>query len=140
MNKNIKNFLLRGFMFSGLGPIVSGIVFLILHSLNIVEFITPVGMFLSILSTYILAFVVAGASVFYQIEHWSIMKSTMLHGIILYAAYILCYLVNGWIEGNIKSILIFTCIFLLGYVFIWMSIYFSTKAISKKLNAKLASM
>lgn len=140
MNKNIKNFLLRGFMFSGLGPIVSGIVYLILYSLNIVELITPVEMFLSILSTYILTFVVAGASIFYQIEHWSIMKSTILHGIILYGSYICCYLMNGWIDGNLKSILIFSGIFLIGYIFIWMSIYFPIRATSKKLNAKLSSM
>lgn len=140
MNINIKNFLLRGLMFSGLGPVVAGIVFLILYSANIVETMTPVQMFLSIISTYILAFVVAGASVFYQIEHWSIMKSTILHGIILYVSYILCYLFNGWIDGNLISILIFTGIFLIGYVFIWMSIYFPIKATSKKLNAKLSNM
>lgn len=140
MNINVKNFLLRGLMFSGLGPIVAGIVYIILYSAKVVETMTPVEMFLSIISTYVLAFVCAGASVFYNIEHWSIMKSTILHGIILYASYILCYIINGWIDGNITSILIFTGIFLMGYVFIWMSIYFPIRATSKKLNAKLTNM
>lgn len=139
MNIHLKNFFIRGLIFSGLGPVVAAIVYLILYLCNVVGAVSGVEMFLHIISTYILAFVAAGASVVYNIERFSIMKATVIHYVVLYAAYILCYLINGWIKDNIKSILIFTIIFIVSYFTIWISTYFSIKAVSNKLNEKLAN-
>ena len=139
MNIHVKNFLIRGLIFSGLGPVIAGLVFLILYCCSVVENINAVEMFLTIVSAYILAFVAAGASVVYNVERFSIMKATVIHYVVLYLAYIMCYLINGWVKDNLMSILIFTIIFIVSYFTIWLATYFSIKTVSKRLNEKLAN-
>ncbi len=138
MNKYVKEFLLRGMMFSGFGPIVAGIVYLAISG-SIENFsLTATEVCIAIVSTYVLAFLQAGASVFNQIDHWSQLKSTTFHFATIYAAYVGCYLVNSWIPFDMTFILVFTAIFVIVYLVIWLSVYISIKAISKKLNSKLA--
>jgi len=137
MNKYLKEFFHRGLMFGGFGPIIAAIVFLIL-GLTLEDFsLGGSEVFLSIVSTYLLAFVQAGATVFNQIEHWSLAKSLLFHFLTIYLAYSLCYIVNSWIPFEPMVILIFTVIFIVAYFIIWFTVYFSTKAIEKRLNKKL---
>lgn len=135
--KWFKEFLKRGFAFAGLGPIIAGIVYLIL-SFAIKDFqLSGVQVFLAIISTYILAFVQAGASVFNQIEGWPLAKSLGIHLLSIYLAYVFCYLVNSWIPFEPVVILIFTGAFLVTYFIIWFTVYLIIKKASKKLNSKL---
>jgi len=83
--------------------------------------------------------VVAGMTAIYQVEQLPLVIAILLHGITLYTAYILTYLVNGWLAGHLTSILIFTGIFLLFYGVIWAVIYFVTRYKTKKLNKLLGS-
>ena len=137
MNIYLKRFLQRGIAFGGFGPIIVGVVFYIL-SLTLEGFSLGGGeVFLAILSTYILAFVQAGASVFNQIEEWPLAKCTFVHFLTLYLAYVLCYLTNSWIPFDINVVLIFTAIFAAGYFVVWLAVFISIKAVSKKLNAKI---
>ncbi len=133
-------FLKRGLMFGGFGPIIAGIIYLIL-SFTLKDFtVSGFEMFSAIISTYILAFVHAGVSIFNQIEGWSIPKSLLFHFTSLYLAYSLCYIVNSWIPFNIIALLIFTAIFVLLYFTIWIIVYFSVKASSKKLNIEITKI
>ena len=75
MNKYVKNYLQRGIAFGGFGPIVAGIVFWILHLAGVNVALNGAEAFIAILSTYLLAFVQAGSSVFNQVEGWPIAKS-----------------------------------------------------------------
>lgn len=137
MNKYLKEFLHRGLMFAGFGPIVAAIVYLIL-SYTVDGFtLTGTEVFTAVLSTYILAFIQAGASVFNQIECWGLARSLGCHFLLLYLAYTLCYLVNTWIPFEPAVILIFTAVFAVTYAVIWLSVYLSIKAISKKMNKSL---
>lgn len=137
MNKHAKNFLMRGLLFGGFGPIIASIVFLCLD-LSIADFaLSGREVFLAIVSTYILAFVQAGASVFNQIESWSPLKSVSVHLPVIYAAYALCYVINSWIPFEPIVLLIFTVIFAVVYFAIWLSVYFAVRSFSKKLNSKL---
>ena len=137
MNKYLKQFFLRGLMFGGFGPIIAGIIYFCI-SLSIDNFtLTGTEVLIGIISTYILAFVHAGVSVFNQIENWPIAKSLLLHMGTLYIAYILCYLVNSWIPFEPTVLLIFTGIFIVAYLIIWAIVYFSVKATTKKFNKKL---
>ena len=137
MNKYFKEFLHRGLMFGGFGPIVAGIVFFIL-SLTLDNFsLSGSEVLLSIVSTYLLAFLHAGASIFNQIEHWSVGKSLLFHFLTLYLAYSLCYIANSWIPFEPMVLLIFTAIFAVAYFVIWLSVYFTVKATRKKLNEKI---
>jgi hypothetical protein len=137
MNKYVKTFFLRGLIFSGLGPVVMGIIYLIL-SYSLDDF-TATGpqIFLAIISTYVIAFVQAGASVFNQIEHWSVPKSVFFHFSSIYIVYIGAYLINFWIPFEWLVIAIFTAIFVVSYFVIWLCVYISIKLVEKKLNKAL---
>lgn len=137
MNKYLKSFLQRGLAFGGFGPIIVGIVFTILQY-TVEDFsLTGTEVLLAIISTYLIAFVQAGASVFNQIESWSTPKSLGFHLLTLYAAYVICYVANSWIPFEPMMILIFTAIFLAVYFVVWIIVYISVKAVSKKLNKKI---
>lgn len=133
----VRDFFLRGFMFGGSGPIIAGIVYLILHFTLQDLTLDGLQVFTAIISTYLLAFVHAGASVFHQIESWSLGKSALCQLSLLYVAYALCYIVNTWLPFDPLSLGIFTGIFIGGYGVIWLIIYFSIKATVRKLNREL---
>ena len=134
MNKYLKEFLHRGLMFGGFGPIITGIVYLILsYTLKDLS-LSGVEVFIAIVSTYVLAFVHAGASIFNQIEEWPIMKSLLVNLVTLYVAYTSCYLINSWIPFDWTIILIFTAIFVAGFAIIWVIIYFCSKRKIDSLN------
>ena len=138
MNRYLKEFLHRGLIFSGFGPIVMGIIYLVL-SYTVKDF--SVGgkeVFVAVLSTYLLAFVHAGSSVFNQIEHWSTMKGLLWQLGTLYLAYVLCYLINSWIPFDFMVIVIFTAIFVIGYLAIWGIVYLCVKGTARKLSEKLS--
>lgn len=137
MNKYVKEFLHRGLMFGGFGPVILGIIYWIL-SVKLADFeIGGFDIFLGIASTYLLAFVHAGASVLNQIEHWSLPKSTLLHFLTLFVVYSLCYIGNTWIPFDPKVIAVFFAIFVAVYFAVWITVYLSVKATSKKFNAKI---
>ena len=133
----VKDFFLRGLMFGGFGPIVVGIVYLCLNMILNDFSLSGVEVFTAIISTYVLAFVHAGASVFNQIESWSLGKSTLCHFGILYIAYVLCYLINSWIPFEPAVLGIFTAIFVVGYAVVWLTVYVSVRVTVKRLNRSL---
>ena len=132
-----KNFFLRGLAFGGFGPIIAGIIYLILNYTIEGFSLDGLQVFTAIISTYILTFIHAGASVFNQIDHWPIAKSLLCHFGLLYVAYVLCYLINSWIPFEPMVILIFTAIFVVGYFAVWLTVFACVKATGKKLNKKL---
>ena len=140
MNKHLKDFLTRGMAFAGFGPIVAGIVYLIIS--NSIENFTLSGfeVFVAIISTYILAFLQAGSNVFHEIEHWSIPKSTFCHLATIYVAYLGCYLINSWIPFNLGIIITFTLIFVAIYFAIWFIVFFTIRNTTKSFNEKLAKI
>lgn len=134
MNIYLKNFFMRGLVFSGLGPIILGVVYFFVER-NTSDFSLSAGqILLGIVSTYLLAFLQAGASVFNQIEHWPVAKQSFCHFVTLYVAYLVCYTLNSWIPFKIEIVGIFTAIFVVIYLVIWLTVYFSVKKASKKLN------
>lgn len=137
MNKYIKEFFRRGLMFGGFGPLVAGIIYFVVSKTSPSFFLNGTEVFSAILSTYILAFLQAGATVFNQIEKWSLMKSLLCHLSTLFVAYTSCYLLNSWIPFDYRVILIFIGIFVAVYFTVWSIVYFSIKATSRKLNMKL---
>lgn len=137
MNKYVKEFIHRGLVFGGFGPVVVGIVYAIISACGVNVVLNANDVLLAIVSSYMLAFVQAGVSVFNQIEHWPLMKSLFWHFILLFSAYSGCYLVNSWIPLNPYVIAIFAGIFVVCYAVIWVVVYLSVKAVSRRLNAKL---
>ena len=138
MKRTFKIFLHRGLTFGGFGPIVVGIVAAI-HQLVSGESIATNGVqiCLAIVSSYLLAFVQAGATVFNQIESWSLPRSMLCHFGTLYVAYVLCYLVNSWIPFHPIVILVFTAVFVLVYLVTWLAVYLSVRAFERRCNERL---
>lgn len=137
MNKYFKEFLHRGLMFGGFGPIIAGIVYAILER-TLSDFALSGGEVLTaIVSTYLLAFVQAGVSVFNQIEHWPLAKSLFCHFSLLYLAYVGAYLINSWIPFEPAVLVIFSAIFVVCYFVIWLSVYLIVRSTGKRLNASI---
>ncbi len=137
MNKYFKIFIHRGAVFGGFGPIVMAIVYLILHLTIDNFFVGGSEIFSAVISTYILAFIHAGASIFNQIEEWPIAKSILIHFTTLYLAYTLCYLINSWIPFNLIVFLIYTGAFVLAYAIIWVTVVLFVTRTKRELNKKL---
>ncbi|MBE6813195.1 MAG: DUF3021 domain-containing protein [Ruminococcaceae bacterium] len=137
MNRYVKEFLHRGLLFGGFGPIVVGIVLAIIDTVTGNISLHGTQILLSIVSSYLLAFVQAGSTVFEQIEHWSTVKSVFFHFLSLYVVYVGCYLLNSWIPFEKTVVLIFTCIFAVGFFAIWGIVVVSVKIAERKLNKVL---
>ncbi len=137
MNQYVKNYLFRGLMFGGFGPIVAGIVFWIVQLTGVEIVLTGGEVLLAVISTYVLAFVQAGSSVFNQIEGWPIAKSMGIHFLSLYAVYVACYLINAWLPFAWEVIAVFTAIFIVVYLTVWLTVYLIVKKTSKKLNENI---
>ena len=137
MNKYLKAFLHRGLIFGGFGPIIIGIVYAILDS-TVQEFsLGGWQVLIAIVSSYFLAFIQAGASVFNQMERWPIAKSLVCHFALIYAAYLCCYILNTWIPFEPMVVVIFSAIFVVAYLVIWLAVYFTVKATEKRLNRRV---
>lgn len=139
MKKYVVEFIKRGLMAAGGGPVVLAIVYGILGATGTVSTLTPQQVCLGILTVSLMAFVAAGITVVYTAERLPLFWAALLHGIVLYADYILIYSLNGWLQSGVMPIVIFTVIFIAGYALIWGIIYFSTRRAARSLNKRIAS-
>ncbi len=137
MKKYIIEFIKRGLMAAGFGPIVVSIVYLILGKTGVVSYFTPEEVALGMISSAILAFTVGGISMIYTVERLPVFTSALIHGLTLYTVYILVYLINGWLESQLVTVAVFTGVFFVGYGIIWLIIYTSVRNSAKKLNSRL---
>lgn len=139
MKKFLKEFLLRGLICASGGPIVLAIIYGILGVTGTVEAFSPREVCIGILTITLLAFIAAGMTAIYRQEQLPLPMMILLHGGALYIAYILTYLLNGWLQNSLTPILVFTGIFLAGYTLIWLIVYSIEKAKTEKLNKLLNS-
>ena len=137
MKKIIWEFFRRGLTACGLGPIVLAVLYLILQAQGGIEVLTVNQTCVGIFSLSALAFVAGGMNALYQIERLPLMVAILIHGSVLYISYLGAYLVNGWLEGGMVPILVFSGIFLVGYLVIWAIIYSIIKKNTAKLNEVL---
>lgn len=137
MKKYIGEFVRRGVAASGLGPVVLAVLYLILQHNGALQTLTVNQVCLGIFSLSALAFVAGGMNVVYQIERLPLMVAILIHGIVLYSSYLATYLLNGWLEWGSAPILVFTGIFVLGYLAIWAIIYSIIKRNTAQLNEML---
>ena len=137
MKKIIWEFFRRGLTACGLGPIVLAVLYLILQAQGGIEVLTVNQTCVGIFSLSALAFVAGGMNALYQIERLPLMVAILIHGSVLYISYLGAYLVNGWLEWGMVPILVFSGIFLVGYLVIWAIIYSFIKKNTAKLNEVL---
>ena len=136
MKQTILDFLRRGIAACGLGPLVLAALYLILHQQGELDTLTVEQVCLGIFSLSALAFLAGGLNVLYQLERLPLMAAVSIHGGVLYLGYLATYLLNGWLHGGIQPILVFSGIFVVGYLVIWAVIY----AVIRKKTAALNEM
>ena len=137
MKKYIKDFVFRGLLCACGGPLILAIIYAIMGATQTITVLTPEEVGLGIFTVSLLAFVMAGCTTLYQIEHLSIFQAALIHGAVIYGTYILTYLINGWLIRELTAIAIFTGVFIVGYALIWLIIYLVTKRAAEKLNQQL---
>ena len=123
MKQHLREFVRRGITACGFGPMVLATLYLILQKQGIVQSLTVKEVCLGIFSLSALAFIAGGMNFIYQIENLPLMVAILIHGSVLYVSYLATYLVNNWLEWGMMPILVFTGIFILGYLVIWAVIY-----------------
>ena len=137
MKKFVLVFLRRGFAACGMGPIILAILYLILQQTAAVETLTVNQVCIGIFSITALAFIAGGMNAIYQIERLPLMVAILIHGSVLYISYLGTYLLNDWLDWGVMPIVVFSAIFVVGYVVIWAIIYSITKRSTEKLNEML---
>lgn len=133
----ISNFVLRGLIACGFGPLVLGAIYLTLNISGVVDTVSVTEMCMGILSIFVLAFVCGGMTAIYQVEKLHIITAILLHGGVLYAVYLATYLINNWLEEGLIPLLVFSGIFVVGYIIIWAIIYAINRKRIAKINAIL---
>jgi hypothetical protein len=134
MKRFILEFLRRGFYSFGFGPIILALLYLILYYNGVIDSLHPERVFIGMISISILAFTAGGMNAVYQIEKLRLMPAILIHGIVLYLSYLATYLVNGWLELGTGPILVFSGIFIVGYVVIWAVVYSVIRRNTVKIN------
>lgn len=136
MKKFALEFLRRGLVACGFGPIVLAVLYLVLKQHG-VETLTVDEVCLGIFSLTALAFIAGGMNAVYQMERLPLMLAILLHGGVLYAGYLAVFLLNGWLQQGLTPLLVFTAVFVIGYLVIWVIIYSVTKQKTAMLNQML---
>ena len=134
MKKFVLAFLRRGLVAFGFGPFVLASLYLILQRHGVIQSLTVNEVCLGIFSLSALAFVAGGMNAIYQIEQLPLMVAILIHGSVLYISYLATYLLNGWLEWGMMPILVFSGIFVFGYLAIWAVIYVIIRKRTAKLN------
>jgi len=137
MKKYVLEFLRRGLVACGFGPLVLAGLYLILQRHAVLETLTVNQVCAGIFSLTALAFIAGGMNVIYQMERLPLMVAILIHGGVLYISYLATYLLNGWLEWGVTPVLVFSGIFALGYLVIWAVIYSIIKRNTAKLNELL---
>jgi hypothetical protein len=137
MKKYMKDFVQRGLISCGIGPLVLAVIYLILQGQGVVESLTVNQMCIGIFSISALAFLAGGMNAIYQIDRLPLTVAILIHGIVLYVSYLVTYLLNGWLNMGTTPILVFSAIFVVGYLAIWAIIYSTVKKNTVRVNELL---
>ena len=137
MKKFVLEFVRRGFIVTGLGPIVLAIVYLILKQSAAIDTLTVNQVCIGIFSLSALAFIAGGMNAIYQVERMPLMTAILIHGGVLYIGYLGTYLLNDWLAFGVIPIIVFTAVFVVGYIVIWAIIYSIIRRNTAKINEML---
>ena len=134
MKKGILEFVRRGLAAAWIGPMVLVILYLLLRRFDGLQSVDVGEACIAITTLSALAFLAGGMNAIYTVERIPLFTAILCHGAVLYGAYLATYLLNGWLEWGRIPVLVFSVIFLLGYLLIWAIIYAVTRHRTKGLN------
>ncbi len=128
----VREFLKRGMLFAWGGPAVVAFVWLCLNQSGELTALSVGEAVLGVYSSTVLAFVAAGITVVYQMEQLPKPIAGLIHMAVLYADYLVVYLLNGWIKPQVVAV--FSLIFILGFGTIWGAVYLTARRNVSKMN------
>ena len=134
MKKMLFEFFRRGLVACGFGPLILAVLYLILQRQAGLETLSVNQVCTGIFSISALAFIAGGMNFIYQLDRLPLMPAILIHGCVLYVSYLLTYLINGWLKLGMTPVLVFSVIFVLGYIAVWAVIYSVTKKKTEELN------
>lgn len=137
MKKIVLEFLRRGSIASGIGPIVLAILYLVLEKAAGIQALTVSEVVIGIFSLTALAFIAGGMNAIYQIERLPLMTAILIHGVVLYLSYLVTYLINDWLDFGVIPVVAFSLIFVVGYIVIWAIVYFIIRKNTQEINEML---
>ena len=137
MRKYALEFVKRGLMSAAGGPVILAIIYGILGATGTVAALRPGEVCLGILSITLMAFIAAGITMIYTVESLPLLSAILIHAGVLYADYLMVYLLNRWIPRNGQAIGAFTAIFAAGYALVWLVIYLCSRKRIQQLNEKI---
>jgi len=137
MKRYILDFLRRGMVAAGFGPVVLAVLYLILHRNGVVDTLSVGQVCTGIFSLTALAFIAGGMNAIYQVERIPLMVAILIHGTVLYISYLITYLLNDWLEWGAVPVLVFSGIFVVGYLVIWAVIYCVIRSRTARVNELL---
>ena len=137
MKRIFFDFIRRGWAACGFGPLILAAIYLGLQGQGLLDVLTVQEVCMGIFTLTALAFIAGGMNVLYQIERLPLMAAITIHGCVLYVSYMATYLLNGWLEWGTMPVLVFSGIFVIGYLAIWAVIYAVIKRNTERLNAVL---
>lgn len=137
MKKYLKDFCKIGLMTCGGGPLIMAIVYAVLGAQGVIDTLGVQEVVRGIVTSLVLAFIAGGVSVVYHMEKLPLLWASFLHALVLYVDYIGIYLLNGWLKCEVRPLLLFTSIFLVGYAIIWCFIYLSIRRNIRRINAQM---
>lgn len=139
MKRFISEFVRRGLVACGFGPLVLAVIYLILHRVGVVDTMSVSEVCTGIFSLAALAFVSGGLNALYQVERLPLMAAVSIQGGVLYSGYLGTYLLNGWLSLSKTPVLVFSAIFIFGYLAVWAVIYSITQKRTQKLNQAITA-
>ena len=134
MKKYIMDFIRRGLIAAGFGPTVLAVIYLIIKKQAGIETLMVDEVCIGIFSLTALAFVAGGMNIIYQMERLPLAVAILIQGVVLYVGYLATYRINGWLEQGMTPILVFTVIFILGYLAVWGIIFFVSRRNTARVN------
>ena len=134
MKKFVLDFIRRGLIGCGFGPLVLAILYGILEHQGLLETLPVRQVCMAIFSISALAFIAGGINAIYQLERLPLMVAILIHGAVLYGSYLVTYLLNDWLEWGPVPVMVFTGIFVVGYLAIWAVIYCVIRRRTKRIN------
>ena len=134
MKNIISKIFLRGRVAMGFGPLIYGTVMFILYLYNVKTSSNGLEIFKGIISTSLLAFLMASINLIYENDRLNLGIKILIHGLVIYIGYLVIYLLNDWIKKDLTTILVFSIIFIIGYILVWTIIYLIDRNKINKLN------
>lgn len=134
MRKFFRDFIHRGLIACGFGPMILAIIYLTLQKYHVIQMVTVNELCMGIFTLSVLAFVCGGMNCIYQVEQLPLMWAILLHVSVLYISYLVVYLLNGWLKWGVIPVFVFTGIFVFAYLIIWAIIYLIMKHRTARIN------